>query len=102
MRKLPIIFTILVLAALLLPTMSLAQEPVSCEVDYTVQVNDWLSKLADKYYGDLFAYPAIVAATNAQTDEAYASIEEAARAVAEKALAMTHEGPSKRGFKPRR
>ena len=35
-------------------------------------------------------------------DEAYASIEEAARAVAEKALSMTHEGPSKRGPKPRR
>lgn len=35
-------------------------------------------------------------------DEGYASIEEAARAVAEKALSMTHEGPSKRGLKPRR
>jgi DNA replication initiation complex subunit (GINS family) len=35
-------------------------------------------------------------------DEAYANIEEAARAVAEKALEMTHEGPSKRGFKPGR
>lgn len=35
-------------------------------------------------------------------DEAYASIEEAARAVAEKALSMTHEGPSKRGPKARR
>jgi hypothetical protein len=35
-------------------------------------------------------------------DESYQSIEEAARAVAEKALAMTHEGPPKRGFKPGR
>jgi hypothetical protein len=35
-------------------------------------------------------------------DEAYESIEEAARAVAEKALEMTHEGPSKRGFRPGR
>jgi len=35
-------------------------------------------------------------------DEAYGSIEEAARAVAEKALEMTHEGPPKRGFKPGR
>jgi hypothetical protein len=35
-------------------------------------------------------------------DEAYQSIEEAARAVVEKALDMTHEGPSKRGFKPGR
>jgi hypothetical protein len=35
-------------------------------------------------------------------DEAYADIEEAARAVAEKALEMTHEGPPKRGFRPGR
>lgn len=31
-------------------------------------------------------------------DESYATIEEAARAVAAKALEMTHEGPPKRGF----
>ena len=74
MRKLSILFTILIFSTLLLPITSLAQEPVACEVDYTVQVNDWLSKLADKYYGDIFAYPVIVAATNAQTDEAYATI----------------------------
>ena len=35
-------------------------------------------------------------------DEAYANIEKAARAVAEKALELTHEGPLKRGFKPGR
>ena len=35
-------------------------------------------------------------------DEDYASIEEAARAVAEKALKLTHDGPPKRGFKPGR
>lgn len=35
-------------------------------------------------------------------DETYESIEEAARAVVEKALEMTREGPSKRGFKPGR
>jgi hypothetical protein len=35
-------------------------------------------------------------------DESYESIEAAARAVVEKALAMTREGPSKRGFKPGR
>jgi heat shock protein HslJ len=72
MKTLPI--TLLILALLLLPAIAVAQEPVACEVDYTVQVNDWLSKLADKYYGDMFAYPAIVAATNAQTDATYATI----------------------------
>ncbi len=35
-------------------------------------------------------------------DEDYADIEEATRAVVEKALEMTREGPSKRSFKPRR
>jgi hypothetical protein len=35
-------------------------------------------------------------------DKDYANIEEAARAVAEKALDLTHKGPPKRGFKPGR
>jgi hypothetical protein len=35
-------------------------------------------------------------------DEEYANIEDAARAVAEKALDLTHKGPPKRGFKPGR
>ena len=33
---------------------------------YTVQVDDWLSTIAEKGYGDSLAYPAIVAATNAK------------------------------------
>jgi hypothetical protein len=36
------------------------------------------------------------------SDESYASLEEAARAVAEKALELTHEAPSKRDFRPGR
>ena len=35
-------------------------------------------------------------------DEEYANIEDAARAVAEKALDLTHKGPPNRGFKPGR
>ena len=35
-------------------------------------------------------------------DEDYANVEEAARAVAEKALDLTHKGPPKRGFRPGR
>ncbi len=37
---------------------------------YTIQKDDWLSKLADKEYGDVLAYPAIVYYTNqaAKTD----------------------------------
>lgn len=44
--------------------------------DHTVQKDDWLSKLADKFLGDLFAWPAIWEATNAkaETDSSYARI----------------------------
>lgn len=43
---------------------------------YTVQAGDWLSKLAEKYYGDPLAYPLIVEATNAKAaeDETFAQI----------------------------
>ena len=65
MKKLAAISAILVLAALLLPTASMAQSPLECDFEYTVQKDDWLSKIADKYYGDMFAYDVIVEAANA-------------------------------------
>jgi hypothetical protein len=34
--------------------------------EYIVQADDWLSKIADKFYGDILAYPTIVDATNAR------------------------------------
>lgn len=51
----------------------------ACSEDYIVQADDWLSKLAEKFYGDALAYPAIFEATNAaaQTDSAYATIADA-------------------------
>lgn len=39
---------------------------ITCESEVTVQADDWLSKLADKFYGDALAFPAIVAATSSQ------------------------------------
>ncbi len=36
---------------------------------YTIQLNDWLSKLADKEYGDPLAYPAIVHYSNLKAEE---------------------------------
>ena len=44
--------------------------------DYVVVADDWLSKLADKYLGNLLAYPAIVDWTNqkAAEDDTYALI----------------------------
>jgi|GEM_PF-5687642 len=43
---------------------------------YIVQAEDWLSKIAEKYYGDILAYPAIIAATNtkANSDASFAYI----------------------------
>ena len=54
-----------------------AQETAACELDVIVQADDWLSKLANKYYGDFFAFSAIVEATNQQRalDPSYAQID---------------------------
>ncbi|MCB0156399.1 MAG: LysM peptidoglycan-binding domain-containing protein, partial [Anaerolineae bacterium] len=41
----------------------------SCEDTYTVQADDWLSKIADRFLGEVLAYPAIVDATNAAANE---------------------------------
>jgi WD40 repeat protein len=43
---------------------------------YWVLADDWLSKIAQKYYGDAMAYPIIVAATNAKAsgDHSFARI----------------------------
>ncbi len=49
-----------------------------------------------------FRQPDFLAARHLLQDETYTSIQEAARAVADKALEMTHEGPSRRGFGPGR
>lgn len=58
------------------PAVSLAQGTIACEQDVTVQADDWLSKIAEKFYGDVLAFPAIVEATNQQnaTDSSYAKI----------------------------
>ena len=51
-----------------------AQEPVQCDVEYTVQAGDWLSKIAEKYLGDLLAYPELVEIANASSDDLYTDI----------------------------
>lgn len=67
------------LPAALVPASILAAPPaqeVSCAEEYTVQADDWLSKIADKFLGNILAYPAIVAATNRQhaADVSFAEI----------------------------
>lgn len=51
-------------------------QEMTCAVEYTVQAQDWLSKLAAKYLGDVWAYPAIVQATNQKhaIDQRFAQI----------------------------
>ncbi len=64
MRK---FLTVAILFALLLtiiPASLVAAAPPAQGEDYTVQADDWLSKLADKFYGDVNAYWAIMSATN--------------------------------------
>lgn len=77
-KKVSRVAILILLIALLLPTATavFAQDGVACEETYSVQADDWLSKLAEKFYGDLLAYPAIFDATNAmaKTDKAFAAI----------------------------
>lgn len=56
-------------------------QTIPCAEDYTVQAGDWLSTIAEKYYGDVLAYTAIVNATNAaaQEDDTYIPITDPSR-----------------------
>ena len=77
MKKLFVLTMIVAMLAILVPVASAAPpSPVACDQDYTVALADWLSKLADLFYGDALAYPAIVLATNmkAAEDSSYAVI----------------------------
>lgn len=76
MRKAVFLITLLIVV---LMTPVVLASPSSQEAEgqvYIVQANDWLSKIAEKYYGDIFAYPAIVEATRvkAAKDSSFAMI----------------------------
>jgi basic membrane protein A len=81
LRQTTKLVVIMLVLALLIPAATAAlaaphHQAVACEEDYNIQADDWLSKLADKFYGDILAYPAIFEATNAaaQSDDTYATI----------------------------
>lgn len=59
-----------------LVTANAAPPPQTDGEAYIVQSGDWLSKIADKYYGDPLAYAAIVTATNdkAAADNSFTAI----------------------------
>ena len=73
------ILTVGILMGLLLSiTLSVAQAQTDeTGEEYVVQADDWLSKIADKFYGDILAYPTIVEATNAKAadDDSFAVID---------------------------
>ena len=56
-----------------------AYAQADCDSTYTVQADDWLSRIADRFLGDVLAYPAIVDATNAaaNADESFDAIRNA-------------------------
>ena len=68
-------YLVLLLIALLLVIPATAGAQDSGQ-DYTVQADDWLSKLAEKFLGDPLAYPAITNYTNQRNaeDDSYAQI----------------------------
>jgi len=75
MKQTLFMITLLAMLITLLPGLALAQEPEACSETYTVQAGDWLSKIAEKYLGDALAYPEIASATNGQTDDTFANVD---------------------------
>ena len=70
-------YLILLLIALMLALpAATGAAPLLQGQDYTVQADDWLSKLSDKFLGDVLAYPAITYYTNQKNadDDSYAKI----------------------------
>jgi peptide/nickel transport system substrate-binding protein len=74
-KKLLNLLLVVVMLAVLVPT-ALAAPPAQEGQDYVIVADDWLSKLADKYLGNPFAYVAIVEYTNQKhaEDASYAEI----------------------------
>jgi len=74
-KKLLNLLLVIVMLAVFVPT-TLAAPPAQEGQDYVIVADDWLSKLADKYLGNVFAYPAIVEFTNKKhaEDASYAEI----------------------------
>ncbi|MCB0173146.1 MAG: LysM peptidoglycan-binding domain-containing protein, partial [Anaerolineae bacterium] len=75
--KLFYFMTALLILAMFLPAITIAQDDVTCESEVTVAEGDWLSTIAEDAYGDPTVYTGIAAATNlkAKTDSTFATID---------------------------
>jgi polar amino acid transport system substrate-binding protein len=77
-KKFIYVIPVMSLLLILIPGVGMAQEQDQPQgQEYTIQKDDWLSKLADKYLGNVLAYDAIVEATNgmAAADDKFTAIE---------------------------
>ncbi len=68
-KKSTVLRTIALFSTLMLFTASATHAQAPDGVEYTVQAGDWLSKIAEKYFGDSAVYPTIIEATNAKASE---------------------------------
>lgn len=69
-------FLLLFVVLMLVVPAATSAAPLYQGEDYVVQADDWLSKLADKFLGDVLAYPAITYYTNQKNveDDSYTKI----------------------------
>ena len=76
MSKKILVVMVLLFALSLMAVPGFAQE-AACEDVYTVQADDWLSKVSERYFGTILAFPAIIDATNAaaNSDESFTTIQ---------------------------
>jgi branched-chain amino acid transport system substrate-binding protein len=76
MKKLLNLFLIATMLLVAAPVVAAAPPPQDGGQDYVVVADDWLSNLADKFLGDVLAYPAITYYTNQKNadDSSYARI----------------------------
>ncbi|MCB0154290.1 MAG: LysM peptidoglycan-binding domain-containing protein, partial [Anaerolineae bacterium] len=77
MKKVGVSLLMVLLLIALLAGLASAASPVQqTGQEYTVQADDWLSKLAEKNYGDVLAWPVIWKATlaKAEADDSFAMI----------------------------
>lgn len=74
------LLALLLSAPLAIPALARSNtQDAACQQTYFVQAGDWLSTIAEKYLGDVSAYPVLMEATNnaAKTDPSFATIADA-------------------------
>ncbi len=65
MKKLFSLLLVVMILSMLVPMAAFAQGDVACAEEVTVQKDDSLSKLADKYFGNVLSWPALMYWENA-------------------------------------